>query len=89
MNWNINAVASHLWSLVPKDIINSFVIGFLSAVGFAVLPLLESGKLPTLESIPTILLSGLTVTIANIIRKYLTNSNNTFLGAETKSEPKS
>lgn len=67
---------SNLFSLNWKDVLNSFILGFITIVLSGLLPILDSGTLPTWAVIQPILYTGLTVTIANLLRKYVTNSNN-------------
>ena len=75
---------SPILSLNWKDVLNSLVLGVITSVLTALVPILNSGTIPTFDNLKTILVVGLTTSIANVIRKYLTNSSNTFALPEKK-----
>lgn len=71
-----------LFSINWKDVVNSLVLGFITVVGGGLVSLLDAGTLPTFDSVKSLLLLGVTTSIANLLRKYFTNSNNTFATPE-------
>ena len=75
---------SGLFSLNWKDVVNSLILGVITSVLTALMPMLESGSFPTFDNLKTVFVVGLTTTIANVLRKYLTTSDNTFIIPEKK-----
>ena len=73
-----------LFKLDLKDFVNSLILGVLTVVLTGIIPVLETGGLPTWESLKGLLILGLTTTVANLLRKFLTTSDNTFLVGQKK-----
>ena len=75
---------SGFFKLNLQDIIKGFAVAALAAIGTALLPVLDSGTLPTLAQLATAGAAGLTAGLAYIIKNLFTNSD----GEIAKPEPK-
>ena len=65
-----------------QDIAKGFVVAGFAAVGIALLPILQSGALPTLANLQSAGAAGLAAGIAYIIKNLFTNSNNKMFTSE-------
>lgn len=75
---------SSLFKINLKDVINSLVLGLITSVLTALLPILDSGTFPTFDNLKVIITLGITTAVSNVIRKFVTNSNNVPLLPEKK-----
>jgi len=75
---------SNFLKINVADIIKGFIVAGFAAIGTALMPLLESGVLPTLAQLQSAGIIGLTAGIAYLLKNLLTNSDGTPLTPEPK-----
>jgi len=64
------------------DIAKGVIVAVLTVILGGLLPIIESGALPTVAQLKIIGLSGATAGIAYILKNWLTNSDDQFLRKE-------
>lgn len=75
---------SFFLKLGKSDLIKGVVVAAIAAVGTGLLPVLQSGALPTLAQLQTAGIAGLTAGLAYLLKNLFTNSQ----GETFKTEPK-
>ena len=58
------------------DLVRGVIVAGLAAIGTALLPLLQSGALPTLANLEAAGITGLTAGLAYLAKNLLSNSDN-------------
>jgi hypothetical protein len=74
-------------SLNLNDLLKGFIVAAFAAIGTAILPLLESGTLPTLANLGAAGIAGLTAGLAYLAKNFLSNSNNVPFATEKNAVP--
>ena len=69
-------------NLNGKDLLNGFVVAFLSTALTGIIATLDSGVLPTLVELKAAGLVGLTSGLSYLLKNLLTNSDGEILTAE-------
>jgi hypothetical protein len=72
-----------------NDLAKGFIVAAFAAIGTAILPLLESGTLPTIPNLEAAGITGLTAGLAYIVKNLFTNSSGTPLATEPPTTPNS
>jgi len=76
-----------LFSIGTKDLIKGFIVAVLTIVLTGLTTSLSSGELPTLEVLKTLSLTGLGAGIAYLLKNFLTDSKDSFLGSADSKPP--
>lgn len=82
MKTNFLTLKADFLTLKIADIGKGFVVAAFAAIGIALLPILQSGSLPTLVNLQAAGTAGLAAGIAYLIKNYFTNSNNRLFASE-------
>ena len=67
-----------------NDIFKGFIVAGLASVGTIILPILNSGLLPTLADLKTAGVTGLTAGLAYLLKNFLSSQDGKFLNPESK-----
>lgn len=73
---------SKIFNINLKDLLKGFIIAAIAAIGTALMPLLESGTLPTLAQLQAAGIVALTAGLAYLLKNFLTNSKDQLLKKE-------
>jgi hypothetical protein len=73
---------SDLFKINLLDLGKGLLVAAIAAIGTALLPILESGALPTLANLQAAGIAGLTAGIAYLLKNLFTNSSGTLLKKE-------
>lgn len=75
---------SSFLNLDLKDVGRGVLIAVLTAVLGSVLPILESGQLPTMEVLRTIGIASVAAGLSYLLKNWLTNSQDKLVQSEPK-----
>lgn len=73
---------SQFFNLNLKDLLKGGIVAFISAVVTAIVPVIESGTLPTMEQLKAAGWMALTAGVSYLLKNLFTNSNDAFLKGE-------
>lgn len=73
---------SKLFRLDKHDLFKGVIVAFITAALTALLSVLNSGALPTLQDAKTIAITSITAALAYLVKNLITNSEDTLGGKE-------
>lgn len=75
---------SEIYKLNVKDLIKGFIVAVLSIVVTGLITSLNSGLMPSIQELKVLLVTGLGSGLAYLLKNFLTDSEDKFLGSEKK-----
>jgi hypothetical protein len=73
---------SQFFNLNLKDLAKGAIVAIISAVVTAIIPVIESGTLPTIEQLKAAGWMALTAGVSYLLKNLFTNSDDSFLKGE-------
>ncbi len=73
---------SQFFNLNLKDLIKGAIVAIISAIVTAIIPVIDSGSLPTMEQLKAAGWMALTAGVSYLLKNLFTNSNDSFLKGE-------
>ena len=69
-------------SITIKDVLKGAIVAVLTSIATAVIPILQTGEIPGIEQLHTILIAGVGAGVAYLLKNFFTNSNDQILTRE-------
>ncbi len=69
-------------SITIKDVLKGAIVAVLTSIATAVITILQTGEIPGIEQLHTILIAGVGAGVAYLLKNFFTNSNDQILTRE-------